>query len=166
MELSVSERLGAQANNPKTEGVAETILISLGQEWKVSYLEQRLKAQFEKWLNRNAILAILECEQLATDVEGDEKLLFMREASRLRETYSNARSAGAYHWMGEICRKALFDVPGTVQMLYLLLSRCHSDMTQEKAHEIFLANRGAANDAVWWALGKEFAPPQNEKGGA
>jgi hypothetical protein len=80
------------------------------QEWLVSSCEQRVKAQFENWVRRNAELTIAEAE-----ARGD-----VEEAAQLRTSYQGDRGAGYYSWDGRPVRKARGDMPG---VRYLLGSR-------------------------------------------
>ncbi len=153
MELSVAEKLGASIENPPQNGAAETVVVSRGKDYRVSYLEQRIKAQVEQWLVRNAVQSIVDCEAMATK----DDLTFAAEADKQRQIFAKNRSTGKYKWMGQFCREALTDVPGTVYFVYLLLSRCHKDITEEEAYQAYMGNRKDFNEAIFWALGKEVA---------
>ncbi len=158
MEVGIADKLGAHIQNPSENGTAETVIVSGGKEYRMSYLEQRIKAQHEQWLIRNSIKSITDCEALAADtVDQDQKIIYLREAEKQRSMFMDKRSAGLYSWMGSACRQSLTDVPGTVHIVYLLLKRCHSDITEEEAYLAYMANRKDFNAAFFWALGKEVA---------
>lgn len=158
MEIGIAEKLGAHVQNPNEEGAAETVVKSGGEEYRMSFLEQRIKGQLEKWLVGNAVKSIADCESLAESAtDQDQKLVYLREADKQRSMFMDKRSAGVYNWMGSVCRQALCDVPGTAQLIYLFLKRCHKDMTEEQAYLAYMGNRKDFNAAVFWALGKEVA---------
>ena len=157
-EIGVAEKLGPYTANPSENGAAETLVVSLGKECRVSYLEQRLKGQYEQWLMENEIKGIVACDALAiSEEEKSFKESYRREADKQRDVFAKNRSAGKYRWMGEICRNSWGDVPGIVQMVYLLLRRCQKDVTQEEAYDLYMNNRKDFEAAMWWALGKELA---------
>ena len=123
-------------------------VIALGRTWTLSSLEQRLKAQFELWVRRNALLAIADAEQ-AGDLE---------EAGQLRSTYMGDRGAGYYTWDGKHCRKARSDLPGVRYLLFLLLRRCHPDVTEEQAAAVFKADPQGVAQAMARAQGNSATP--------
>src|SRR5262249_42835221 len=92
-------------------------------EYQLPTCEQRIKAQFEMWLDRNAKLAIARAE--ATD--GPE------EAMRMRSAYVADCAAGLYTWDGRHGRNARGDLPGIRQLLFLLLRRAYPDVTGAQA---------------------------------
>lgn len=152
MEPEVQEILGEHTDNP-SEPRRGDLVIALGQEWQVSPLEQRIKGQHERWLCGNAVKAIADAEQ-----DG-----FADEAQRMRKEYLSARSAGSYAWNGEVWRAALNDIPGSHQLFYLLLKRCHPDMNEFLAMQIMKDKPRDAAQAVKWAMGNEQAPESGAK---
>lgn len=157
-ELGVAEKLASHLENPPGNGAAETVVESLGKEYRFSYPEQRFKGQFEQWLVRNAIRTITDCEKFAADeTDEDQKLIYLREAEKQRAMFSSNRSAGLYNWMGAISRKSIGDLPGTMYLCYLFLKRCHPTITEQEVCQAYLDQREKFNEASRWALGKEMA---------
>ncbi len=146
-EPEVQEILGEHTDSPP-EPRRGDLVVALGKEWFVSPLEQRIKGQFERWLCGNAVKAIADAEE-----DG-----LHEEAQRMRVQYMNARSAGSYSWNGDIWRAAMSDIPGSHQLFYLLLKRCHPDMTEFQAMAIMRDKPKDAAQAVKWAMGNEQAP--------
>jgi len=75
----------------------------------------------------------------------------------------NARSAGSYNWNGDIWRAAMSDIPGSHQLFFLLLRRCHPDMTEFLAMQIMKDKPKDVAQAVKWAMGNEQAPESGAK---
>ena len=160
-ELSVSERIGEHANNPSTPAPAEYVLTGLGKQWPVGPLEQRIKAQFEQWLMKNSMQAVLNCESLAKKADSTkEQATWLIEADQQRKVFMNGMASGAYSWRGSAYRAAVSDIPGTIYLLYLLMSRSTPAITHEQVQAIFKENPEEAGKAVRWALGNELAPSE------
>jgi len=136
-------------------------------EWKVSALEDRITAQFEKEVRRKARSAYLEIEQSDP-----------AEASAMRAQYMADFSAGAYNWDDDGAnvinhvRLARGKTWGALYLVYLLLRRCDASVTEETARDAWIANSKDSLAAYLWALGivgNSKAPAQqqpNEDGSA
>jgi len=165
-QLSVSEALGEHAANPSTPAPPETTIFSLDREWKVSAVEQRIMAQFEQWLLKNGMKSITDCERFARLADTNEdRQSWLEEAASQRTAFMHARAAGKYDWQGEVWRSAITDIPGTRYMLFLLLQRCHPDMTHELAIKISKGNPKDTGAAVAWAMGNDLALASGAKNG-
>lgn len=143
-----AESLGAEAANPAQPKPTGEVVWALGREWRLSTMENRLKAQFEQWVRSRAVAAINDIEQ----EQGPEV------AASFRSSYLSDRGAGHYNWDGRHCRSARTDVPGICHMLYLMLRRCHPDVTPEQAEAIFRENSAGVALAFRWALGNPSQP--------
>lgn len=143
-----AESLGAEAANPAQPKPTGEVVWALGREWRLSTMENRLKAQFEQWVRSRAVAAINDIEQ----EQGPEV------AASFRSSYLSDRGAGHYNWDGRHCRSARTDVPGICHMLYLMLRRCHPDVTPEQADAIFRENSAGVALAFRWALGNPTQP--------
>lgn len=145
------DALGDEVNNPPMAKLSDNILFALGQQWQVSTDENRIKAQFESWVRRNARLTIHLIEQ----EDGPE------EAAKERDTFQKAMGRGAYSWRGEACRAALKDTPGLQYLLYLMILRCHPEdskqpITEALVEEMWdesLTTRSVCLNAISWSLG-------------
>lgn len=146
--LGWTEALGEHASNPSTPRTSGDTLQVFGRQWTVSSCEARIKAQFEQWVRRNAKQAIVE----ADTEDGPE------EANRQRSIYQADMGAGHYSWDGRHCRSARGDLPGIRYLLYLLLRRCHPEVTPEQAEAMFRENPSACGMAMAWALGNLPSP--------
>ncbi len=146
--LGVSEILGQHTDNPEDPRSGENFVVSIGQTWEVPPLEQGIKGQFEQWMRKNIIQGIAECE-----ADG-----MIAEAAAMRTAFLTARAAGNYNWQGSAWRASVTDIPGSRYLFYLLLRRCHKEMTLELTHKIFKGNPKGSTDAINWALGNEVAP--------
>jgi|ERR1700722_132187 len=158
-QLSVTEQLGEHAANPPLPAVADFILSAFGRQWPIALLEQRIKAQFETWLLKNAMQAIMDIEAFANDAGSvKERTKWLEEAERQRSLYMHGRAAQKYSWRGEAWRAAMSDIPGNTYFLYLLLKRCDPGMTLEATKQIFKDNPKQCGEAISWALGNDVAP--------
>lgn len=148
-EMGWIETLGEHASNPDQPRKTGEAIFALGQEWTVSEVENRIKAQFEQWVRQGA-------KQAAVEIGREDG----PEAERLAlDAYMTARAARKYQWDGQAVRDALSDVPGSQYLLYLCLRRCHPDMTEELARSIFLDAASQVGRALGWALGN-LQPPK------
>ncbi|MDE2103623.1 MAG: hypothetical protein KGL39_40670 [Patescibacteria group bacterium] len=139
-----TEVLGEHAANPQTPRTSGETILALGKEWKFSSLEARIKAQFEQWVRSGARIAIKEAE-----LEGD-----MEEADKLRRAYQADLGAGHYKWDGRNVRSARGDIPGLKHLIFLLLRRCHPEITEETVDQIFKEAPRDCGVALAWASGK------------
>jgi hypothetical protein len=141
--LGYTEALGEYGSNPTTPRTNGDTLLALGREWTVSSLEMRIQAQFEKWCRTNAKKAITEADM----EDGPE------EAGAMRSAYAAALGAGHYNWDGRYCRSARGDLPGIRYLLYLLIKRCHPEVTEDQIETMFQENPRGCGMAIRWALG-------------
>lgn len=150
-----ADALGEHGTNPPDpiEGIEQ--IYGLGQWWQVPAWEQRLKAQFEKWVKHNARLTIQEAQD-----DGD-----FEEADNLRSTYQGDSGAGHYKWEGKACRSARKDLLGLVYMMFLLIRRCHKDVTEAQVEALFKENPREFGRILAWAhLGNSQPPTEEPKG--
>lgn len=143
-----TEALGEHATNPEQPRTSGETILALGQEWTVSSCENRIKAQFEQWVRTNA-------KRIFLDEENPE------EQRKMREAYVSCMASGYFNWDGKSVREALFDVPGMRYMLYLLLGRCHKDITEETCFKIMREAGEQVGIAIGWAMGN-LASPKKE----
>lgn len=149
--VGFSEALGEHASLPPIpREVAADVVVAFDKEWKVSPLEQRIKALFEQEIRKNAILAVQEVEEL-----GNPEL-----SRKMMSAYIADRSSGAYNWDGSVCRTSRGDLPGLRHLFHLLLARCGSVDKDDRAtsEAVFNANPKAAVTAIHWAVGNEVSP--------
>ena len=111
------------------------------ERYKVPDDEQGIKAQFEQWVRDGAQQAIQE-----TMMSGD-----LEEADRLRDKYMSQRRE--YTWDGKHCRAMRASWTGIIYLAYLLLRRCHPQMTEERASKIVHANPKGWGMVWAWAQG-------------
>lgn len=148
------EVLGQWSGNPPNPRTCGELLFARGEEYVVSSCENRIKAQFEQWVRRNAKAEIRAIEQ----EDGPE------EAASYRDAYLSAVNAKKYVWGGERVRKAFLSEHGFVYFLYLLLRRCRPNITEEEAKEVA---KDAPQDCILcvrWALGNYKRPSQSADG--
>jgi hypothetical protein len=153
-EIGWTEILGEHATNPPHPRTTGETLFALGREWKVSAFENRLRAQFEQWLRRQAKLAIRYAEE-------DED---PEEAAKMRSAYIADLGAGHYTFDGRHSRSARGDLPGLRQMLFLALRRCHPDITEQQVERMFRENARDCGLALRWSLGNSEAPVSTPEG--
>lgn len=143
-----TEALGEHASNPRQPRTSGEPLVALNEDWTVAPCEQRIKAQFEQHTRARALRVIYTLESEA----GSE------EADRMRSVFLADRMAGHYDWDGKHCRELRTTQAGFVHLLFLLLRRCHPQMTEDKARAILEDNPKGAIAAVGWALGNVGTP--------
>jgi len=149
-----TEALGEQGTNPAQPRASGDMIHALGQTWRVSSCENRIKAQFEQWVRSNAKKQIAEIERTAPE-----------EANEFRSTYLRDLGAGHYNWDGRAIRQAIRDIPGLTYLFFLLLRRCHPRITEAKAQEIMAAAAADSGLAIAWALGNSRTPTRTETNG-
>lgn len=113
------------------------------QKWKVSADETRIKASFEMWVRTNARTCITEADQYQLP----------QEASEMRKAYAADFAAGKYTWDGEHAAAARNTDAGMKQLLYLMILRCHPNITPEQVDDMFVEDVVACVSAVLWSLG-------------
>lgn len=149
--VGYTEALGEHASNPATPGNAADVVFALGQEFRVSGMEQRIKAQFEQCIRRNALQGINEASELLQNPELSRRQL---------AAYNAERAAGAYNWDGSACRAARFELEGLRTLFHLLLKRCHPDISEETSAAIFDEKPRECVAAIAWAQGNPREPEQ------
>ncbi len=142
-----TEALGEEATNPEAPRKSGDVIFALGQEWTVSSVENRIKAQFEQWVRKRARKSIQEAEI----EDGPE------EAIKLRSTYQSDYGAGHYNWDGRHVRSARGDWPGIQMMVYLVLRRCHPNINEQQVDAMLKENPRGCLEALGWALGNSPA---------
>lgn len=154
-EIGWEESLGEYAGNPPTPRESGEVVLSRGVEWRVSSCENRIKAQFESWLKKNASRGVAETEA----DEGPDA------ANAQRSAFIADRGAGHYSWNGKYARSARSDFPGLCYLFYLLLRRCQPDITIDEAELVFKDNPRGCGLAIRWALGNSDGPAPSGKPG-
>lgn len=162
-ELGWKDSLGEHANNPAIPRQTGEMVFGLGQEWIVSPWENRIKAQFEDWVQRNAKRAITKME--ATEHPDNVR--------HYREAYIAMCGASAFVWpedagydtAGKAVREALADLPGMKYLFFLCLRRCHPDIQERTANLIFAENPEGSLASIGFIL-KNIGAPEPKKAGA
>jgi hypothetical protein len=139
-----TEALGAHAGNPPEPRTSGDTIYALGREWTISPLENRICAQFEQMVRKRAKLAIQEAER----DDGPE------EANAMRSAYAADLGGGHYNWDGRYCRSARGDWPGLRYLIFLLLRRCHPDVTEDQVGRMLKEDARGCGLALAWALGR------------
>lgn len=150
--VGYSEALIGEVSNPETPRKSGHKLHALGKEWTMSSCELRIKAQFEEKVRGDARKMISEIANTG-DVE---------EASLMRSVYMADYGAGHYSWDGKYIRSARGDMPGMRYLTFLLLRRCHPEITLEIATKIVQENPLEVGMGIAWALGNSQAPSSND----
>jgi hypothetical protein len=144
--LGYSEVLGGHATNPTTPRMVGESVDALGRTWTVASDEGRIKAQFEQFLRQEARKAAEEALR-----DGD-----VRGAQRLDAAYIAGRAAGDYNWGGRAWLQFISggsNLVGLMYLFYLMLRRCHPDITEETAALIFKEQPRRVSEIIRWALG-------------
>lgn len=160
-----TEGLGPNGSNPKTPRDSGFSLFAFDEEWKIPTVENRIKAQFEQKVRGDHLKAIKLAESLDPAT-----------AEQMRDEWKKAFSDGLYNWEDSISDPKNFisqwkaTVKGAIYLMYLLLRRCHPDMTEKRATEICVDNPKDWMTAYCWALGvpvppkvEDLAPRQDSK---
>lgn len=149
-----TEALGEHASNPATPRTSGDVFFALGKQWTLSSCENRIKAQFEQWVRVNAkrALGLMERE------------FSPEEASLMRSTYIADLASGHYNWDGRHVRSARGDMPGLIYLTFLLLRRCHPEVTEDQIRAMFLEDAKNVGMALAWALGNSEAAGKPNSG--
>lgn len=148
-----SEGLGGEATNPIHPRTTGEKLFIDDEEYTVPTCENGIKAQFEDWVRGNTLREIARIDR--TDSE---------EADRMRSAYNGDVGAGYYTWDGKHVRRARLDWPGYMHLLYLLLRRCHPNITKEKVGELMEKAPRDCGHCISWALGNARRPKEGAEG--
>lgn len=140
-QAGYDEVFGEYTDNPETPKAGGEVISALGRVWTVSHVEQRLKGQFERWLKRRALL---ETEAICAEVPEEIGMKY-------RAVYAQERAVGQFKWGSAYAQAAINANDGFAQWLYILLRRCHPDITEEKAAAIIQDNPTGVGDAMLWA---------------
>ena len=145
-----ADALGQEVENPPTARTNGRQLIEPdGTTHTVSSCENRIKAQFELWVQNNALKAIAQVEN-----GGDSE-----RADKMMSAYLGDFGAGHYLWDGKYVRRARFEsFSGFAQLLYLLMVRCNPEVTLEKATALLNKHSRQCGELIRWALGNSPAP--------
>lgn len=151
-----TEALGQDAENPPTARTHGRQLVEPdGTTHTVATCENRIKAQFELWVQNNALKAIAQVES-----QGDPEM-----ADKLTSAYTGDFAAGHYAWDGKYVRRARFEsFPGIAHLLYLLMVRCDPGKTQEQVTALLNRHPRQCGELLRWALGNS-QPPAGTAGG-
>lgn len=144
-----ADALGQDAENPpaaRTHG--RQLFEPDGTTHTVSTCENRIKAQFELWVQNNALRAVSRAEG-----SGDVDM-----ADKLMSAYTGDSGAGYYTWDGRHVRRALTDIPGLSHLLYLLMVRCDPKKTEEDAMRLVKEYPAQVGQLIRWALGNSPTP--------
>ena len=153
--LGWADVLGQEVQNPPTARThGHQLFEADGTTHTVSTCENRIKGQFELWVQNNALAGIARCEATG-DLERAEKLM---------SAYNGDQSALEYSWDGKHVRKALQSLHGLSHFLYLLLVRCDPKKTEAKAKELLRKYPRQCGELIRWALGNS-PPPDTSSGG-
>ena len=147
-KLGWKDVLGEHASNPSQPRASGEKIQALGKTFTVSSCEHRIKAQFEEKIQADALRTALAVEDMAGPEAGAKAL----------GRYIADRAAGHYNWDGRFVRGALDDVPGVRYLLFLLLRRCHKNLTEAQADAVFKDNPTGCTVAIRWALGNLQTP--------
>lgn len=152
------EALGPDIENPpqaRTHG--RELIEPDGTTHAVASCENRIKAQFELWVQNNALRSIAQVE----DGENKDPEL----ADKLRSAYIGDFGAGHYSWEGKYVRRARFEShTGFARLLYLLMVRCNPEITEEKVMDLLVKYTKQCGELVRWAMGNS-QPPAKPTGG-
>ncbi len=147
-KLGKSEVLGETATNPKELRTSGWPLKGNGRDWTVSSMENRIKAQVEKLVRSKALELIA-----ITDKDDPDAADGLRE--KFQEDYTN----GLYNYPdsdgleGKHVRRFMFSRTGTLQVMLLLMRRCHDDVTYADVLALAKERPKEFVDAFRWALG-------------
>ncbi len=147
-KLGVTEVLGAAATNPKELRTSGWPLRGVGRDWTVSSMENGIKSQVELMVRRKALELIAITDR--DDPDG---------ADKLREKFNEDYGNGLYNYPdsdgleGKYVRKFMFSRVGTLQVMLLLMKRCHDDVTYNDVLALAKECPKEFVDAFRWALG-------------
>lgn len=145
-----ADALGPDVENPPTARTHGRQLFEPdGTTHTVASCEQRIKGQFELWVQNNALKSIAQVEET-----GD-----LDNADKLRSAYTGDSGAGHYTWDGKYVRRARFEsLPGMRHLLYLLMHRCDPKITEDKVGELMMKHPKQCGELIRWALGNSPSP--------
>mgnify|MGYP001608706481 CR=1 FL=1 len=145
-----ADALGEDVENPPTARVHGRQLIEPdGTVHTLATCENRIKGQFELWVQNNALRAIAQVEST-----GD-----LERADKLMSAYVGDWGAGHYSWDGRYVRRARFEsLPGINQLIYLLMVRCNLKETEEGVVELVRKYPRQCGELLRWALGNSPSP--------
>lgn len=147
-----NEVLGASAGNPQQPRTTGYSFTSLEREWTVASCEARIKAQYEEGCQRWARESYKKVEQAD-----------MEEAAAMRSEYIADYGAGRYTWDGRYCLKSRTTMKGAHYLFFLLLRRCHPDVTEQTAKQVAEGNPEEFLMSIGWALGNVEAVAELKK---
>lgn len=144
-----ADALGQDVENPpqaRTHG--RQLVEPDGTTHTVATCENRIKAQFELWVQNNALRAVSQVE--ASDPD---------RADRMLSLYTGDHGAGHYAWDGKYVREARFkSLSGIAHLLYLLMVRCDPKKTEEGVSQLLHKYPKQCGELIRWALGNSPSP--------
>lgn len=155
--LGYIEALAGHTSNPKDPREGGYPLLIGDEDLTVSTCELRIKAQFEQWVRKGSLAAATDAENMGNRFEAD----------RIRSLYMKEFGLGWYSWgpKGVKIDAAKYTGSGYTYLLYLLLRRCHPQITEDKVDKLIELNTEECRKAVDWALGNSPAPKVNQPEG-
>lgn len=150
IENSWADALGQEVDNPPQARVHGRQLIEPnGRTYTVASCENRIKGQFELWVQNNALRGIAQVEATGN----------VERADKMMSAYTGDWGAGHYFWDGKYVRRARFEsLPGVNHLIYLLMVRCHPEITEEEVVELVRKYPRQCGELLRWALGNSSAP--------
>jgi hypothetical protein len=98
-----------------------------GQKWQLAPLDYEVQAQFERWLEEEAVRAVMRMRPVLGQQEYE---------AQLRRTFEDI-AAHKYDFLGPTGMQAVCTVEGLQRLFWLRLRRNHKDITYEQAREMF-----------------------------
>ncbi|MDE2100649.1 MAG: hypothetical protein KGL39_25620 [Patescibacteria group bacterium] len=144
--IGATEALGDHGSLPEQPRTSGGVLFSLGLQWTVADDEMRIKAAYEQWVRAGALAAAYDARQ-----RGDPA-----SAEQLYRTYNADFGMRLYNWDsggGGYVAKALQTATGLRYLLFLLLRRCHPNVTERIVEAMWNENQDECQRVVGWALG-------------
>lgn len=146
-----ADALGQDVENPQEARTHGRHLTEPdGTTHTVASCENRIKGQFELWVQNNALAAIAQVEAL-----GDES-----RTEKMMSAYLGDWGAGHYKWDGKYVDKARQSVTGVMHLLYLLMVRCDPKKTEAQVKELMLKYPRQCGQLLRWALGNSQTPAE------
>lgn len=151
-----AEALGPEVENPpQARRHGRELIEPDGTRHVVATCENRIKAQFELWVQNNSMRLVAQVEE-----SGD-----LEQADKLRSAYVGDFGAGHYAWDGKYVRRARTESwPGLVHLLYLLMARCDEKKTEEQVTGLMLKYPKQCGELIRWALGNPQSPAKAKAG--
>lgn len=160
--IGVTEALGEEGGNPPTPRSSGFQIEWRNKKYTVSSDELRIKAQFEQWVRSNALNGIEDIASISQPAT----------AAKYRSAFLQDLAAKKYNWegsnqslAGEAIRNALQDQPGMQYFLYLLIVRCHPEVTEDMVLDMLREVPEQVTLAMAWAMGNWRSPGTTKASG-